>query len=264
MNTENADRTGGWVDSHCHLDSLEKSPAEAVAAAAAAGVTRMVNVGTDLATSVESARLAGEFGSVWAAVGVHPHDATAVDAAALNKLAELARQPRVVAVGEIGLDFYRDNSPRDVQIAAFTSQLEIAKAAGKCVVLHIRDAHPDAFKVLEAAGGPWQGLVFHCFSAGPAEAERAVEMGGYISFSGNISYKNAEQIRQAAQAVPAERLLVETDSPYLAPVPHRGKPNEPAWVVEVGKALAQAIGRPVEEVEQLTCKNACSVFGFGV
>jgi len=252
----------GWVDSHCHLDSLEIEPAQAVEAAAEAGVFQMVNVGTDLPTSVESARLGLEFDSVWAAVGIHPHDATSFDDAALNKLAQLAMQPKVVAIGEIGLDFYRDHSPRDVQAEAFRLQLEIAKSAGKCVVLHIREAHPEAFKVLDDVGGPWKALVFHCFSAGPAEAARAVELGGYISFAGNISYKKSDSIRQAAALVPLDRLLVETDSPYLAPVPHRGKPNHPALVVEVGRALADAIRCPVEQVQRMTTQNAITAFGL--
>ncbi|MGI8427116.1 MAG: TatD family hydrolase [Actinomycetota bacterium] len=253
---------GGWVDSHCHLDSLEKGPALAVAEAVEAGVTQMVNVGTDLKTSVESIRLAQEFESVWAAVGIHPHDASHADDVQFEQLAELAEQPKVVAIGEIGLDFYRDHSPRDVQVEAFRAQLQIAKSAGKCVVLHIREAHPEAFEVLESVGGPWKGLVFHCFSAGPAEAARAVEMGGYISFAGNISYKKSDAIRRAAASVPVDRLLVETDSPYLAPVPFRGKPNEPALVIEVGKALAEAIGHPLDEVERITRENAQGVFAL--
>jgi TatD DNase family protein len=194
-------------------------------------------------------------------VGVHPHDASTLDDAALEELVELAGAPKVVAIGEIGLDYYRDLSPREVQREAFRRQLTAARRLAAAVVIHMRDAHDDLFAMLSELGPP-ERLVFHCFSGDDADARRALDLGGYVSFAGNISYKNAEALRRAATVVPPDRLLVETDSPYLAPVPHRGKPNEPAFVPVVGAAVASAVGRPVEEIAEATAANTIRVFGL--
>jgi TatD DNase family protein len=167
----------------------------------------------------------------------------------------------VVAIGEIGLDFYRDLSPRDEQRHAFRRQLAAARRLGAAVVIHMREAHDEVFGIL-AESGPPERLVFHCFSGGPDEVRKALSLGGYVSFAGNISYKNAGNLREAAAGVPLDRLLVETDSPYLAPVPQRGKPNEPGYVPLVGAALGAAVGRPVEEVAAATRTNAVRVFGL--
>jgi TatD DNase family protein len=194
---------------------------------------------------------------------VHPHDATTLTDEALDELEALASDPKVVAIGEIGLDYFRDLSPRDVQQKAFRRQLALARRLGAPVVIHMRDAHDDVFGILEDAGPP-ERLVFHCFSGGPADAARGLELGGYVSFAGNISYKNAQDLRDACAVVPLDRLLVETDAPYLAPVPHRGKPNEPAFVPVVGAAVAAATGVPVEEIASATSANATSIFGLGL
>lgn len=256
-----------WVDAHCHLDDVgggEEAVLQAVIGRArVAGVERMVTIGTDLATSRAAAGIAATHEGVWAAVGVHPHDATTLTGEALDELEALASEPRVVAIGEIGLDYFRDLSPRDVQQEAFRRQLALARRLGAPVVIHMRDAHRDVFGILEEAGAP-ERLVFHCFSGGPADAARCLELGGYVSFAGNISYKNAQDLRDACAVVPLDRLLVETDAPYLAPVPHRGKPNEPAFVPVVGAAVAAATGVPVEEIAGATCANAASIFGLGL
>jgi TatD DNase family protein len=254
-----------WVDAHCHLDSVGDGDPEAVEAAIgrarSAGVGTMVTIGTDLPTSRAAVRIAGAHDGVWAAVGVHPHDASTLDGAALEELMSLASGPRVVAVGEIGLDFYRDLSPRDAQRDAFRRQLAAARDLDRAVVIHMRDSHEEVFGILGESGPP-ERLVFHCFSGGPDDARRALDLGGYVSFAGNVSYKNAGSLREAAASVPLDRLLVETDSPYLAPVPYRGKPNEPRFVPAVGAALAAAVGRPVEEIAAATRANAALVFGL--
>jgi TatD DNase family protein len=255
------------VDAHCHLDDVgggeDAALRAAIERARVAGVGRMVTIGTDLATSRAALRIAAAHEGVWAAVGVHPHDATTLTDEALDELEALASDPKVVAIGEIGLDYFRDLSPRDVQQEAFRRQLALARRLGAPVVIHMRDAHRDVFGILEAAGAP-ERLVFHCFSGGPADAARCLELGGYVSFAGNISYKNAQDLRDACAIVPLDRLLVETDAPYLAPVPHRGKPNEPAFVPVVGAAVAAATGVSVEEIASATSANAASIFGLGL
>lgn len=254
-----------WVDAHCHLDDVGGGTDAAIGAALdrarAAGVARMVTIGTDLATSRAAVGIAAAHEGVWAAVGVHPHDATTLTAEALDELEALASHPKVVAIGEIGLDYFRDLSPRDVQQKAFRRQLALARRLGAPVVIHMRDAHGQVFDILEEAGPP-ERLVFHCFSGGPADAARGLALGGAVSFAGNISYKSAQELRDACAVVPLDRLLVETDSPYLAPVPHRGKPNEPAFVPVVGAAVSAATGVSVEEIASATSRNAALIFGW--
>lgn len=255
---------GGWVDSHCHLDSLDDAEGGldgALERARAAGVSQIVTIGVDLPTSRRAVGLAASQAGVYATVGVHPYDARDVGDAELDELVRLAGEPGVVAIGEVGLDYYRERSPRDVQDRVFRAQIRIARELGKALVLHVRDALDDAFAVLEDEGPPGR-LVFHCFSGGAAEARRAVELGGHVSFAGNVSYKSAETLREAARAVPLDRLLVETDAPYLAPVPHRDRPNEPALVVAVGAALAAATGRSEAEIGAATAANARLVFAL--
>lgn len=248
-----------WIDSHCHLDSLEADPGEALERADAAGVKTMVTIGTDLPSSREAVRLASLYRQVYATVGIHPHAAEAFDASMLAEIAELAAGPKVVAIGEVGLDFYRDHAGPKAQHRAFGAQIELAKHLDMPMVMHIREAFPQVVAQLKQAGPP-ATLIFHCFGSGAAEARVAVEMGGYVSFAGNVSYKSAENLREAVRQVPLDRLLVETDSPYLSPVPHRGKPNEPRNVVDVGAAVAAALGRPVEEIAEATAGNTRRVF----
>jgi TatD DNase family protein len=245
-----------WVDSHCH-PQLEGG-VEVVRRAEAAGVAWMVCVGTDVESSQAALALAQENGSVRAAVGLHPHEASKL-AAEWDELEPLAIAEECVAVGEAGFDFYYEHSPRDEQETAFRWQIRLAKRLGKPLVIHSRDAWDDTFRVLDDEGVPAR-TVFHCFTGGPDQAEAAIERGCFLSFSGIVSFKNAEDVRDAARLTPAERLLVETDSPYLTPEPHRGKRNEPAFVIDVGHALARARGMDADEIAQLTSANAARVF----
>jgi TatD DNase family protein len=222
----------------------------------------MITIGTDLKSCATAIELAERHAGVWAAVGVHPHDSESFDRAAAEAVEEMAAHSRVVAVGEIGMDFYRNYAPREAQERAFRDQIEIAKRAAKPMVMHIRDAFHEVMALLEEVGAP-DRLVFHCFSGSAQDAREALRLGGHVSFAGNVSYRNAEQLRDAARAVPLSRILVETDSPYLAPVPYRGKPNEPSYVPKVGDALAAALGRPVEEIAEATRANAHALFGLG-
>jgi TatD DNase family protein len=249
-----------WIDAHCHLQFEDRGPTpeEAVARAVEAGIERMVCIGTDLATSAEAVRLAGTFPEVWATVGLHPHDASKLDAE-WSGLVELASADRVVGIGEAGFDLYYRHSEPDAQEAAFRAQLRLAAERGLPLVIHSRDAWAETFGVLEAEGVPPR-TVFHCFTGGPPEAERALALGCWLSYSGIVSFKTADDLRAAAALTPENRLLVETDSPFLAPVPHRGKTNEPALLPAVGAALAAARNEPVEVVAETTRNNALAFF----
>ena len=250
-----------WIDTHCHLDSLEGDLDQSLRRAAEAGVEAMITIGTDLPTSHDAVRLAAELDGVYATVGIHPYDAEDFDERTGAEIEALAQKSRVVAIGEVGLDFYRDHASRDAQQRTFAAQIELAKRLGKPLVMHIRDAF---WEVVDQLGevGPPSTLIFHCFSGGAREAVEAVGIGGYVSFAGNISYKSAESLREAARIVPLDRLLVETDSPYLSPVPHRGKPNEPRNVADVGAAVAAATSRSLEEIARATTANARTAFGL--
>jgi TatD DNase family protein len=249
-----------WIDAHCHLqfEGRGPTPEEAVARATEAGVERMVCIGTDLATSAEAVRLAGVFPEVWATVGLHPHDASKLGAE-WDGLVELASAERVVGIGEAGFDLYYRHSEPDAQDAAFRAQLRLAAERGLPLVIHSRDAWAETFGVLESEGVPPR-TVFHCFTGGPAEAERALALGCWLSYSGIVSFKTADELRAAAALTPPNRLLVETDSPFLAPVPHRGKTNEPALLPAVGAALAAARNEPLETVAETTRNNALVFF----
>jgi TatD DNase family protein len=259
------------VDTHAHLDlsAFDADRAAVLERAQAAGVTAIVNVGADLASSRRAVQLAAEHDMVYAAVGMHPHDAAKLDGAALAELRDLAGQPKVVAVGEIGLDFFRDLSPREAQRRAFRAQLAWAASLGKPVVVHDRDAHDEVIRELErwAAGTPPSLAgrlgVLHTFAGDLAMARRAVELGFYLSVSGPVTYQNARRLPEIVRQVPLERLLVETDCPFLPPHPHRGQRNEPAHVRLVAQRLAELRGIPLEELAQATTANARRLFGLG-
>jgi TatD DNase family protein len=242
-----------WIDSHCHVGI------EAVAAARAAGVTRLITVGTDAVQSAAAIAVAAAEDGVWATVGLHPHDAVQ----GLSEVSALlaARGPEVVAVGECGLDYHYDHSPRPVQRSVFASQVVLAHRTRLALVIHTREAWDDTFAILASEGTP-ERTVFHCFSGGPDEAARALELGAALSFSGIVTFPSAGEVREAAQLCPLDRLLVETDSPYLAPVPFRGKLNSPALVPVVGAAVAAARDVDVAVVEQATWENASRLFGL--
>jgi TatD DNase family protein len=267
----------GWklalIDTHAHLDfpQFDADREAVIERARRAGVAAIVNVGTDLVSSRRAVALAQEYPDVYAAVGMHPHDAKKLDGAALAELRELAHHREVVAVGEIGLDFYRDLSPRDVQRRAFQAQLAWAAKLAKPVVIHDRDAHDEIMEILSdwAAGlknSPLAGRlgVLHTFSGDLAMAEEAVALGFYLSISGPVTYKNARRLPDVVGALPLDRLLVETDCPYLAPHPHRGKRNEPANVRLVAERIADLRGVTARELAAATTANAQRLFGFRV
>ncbi len=255
-----------WIDTHAHLDDPRFAadlPA-ALARAAAAGVARVLTIGVDLATSLAAVRLAEAYSELAAVVGIQPNHAAEAAPGDFEQIAELARHPRVVAVGETGLDRHWDRAPFDLQLDFFTRHLTLARDCGKPVVIHCREAEADVVGVLRAefaARGPVAG-VMHSFSGDAATASACVGCGLHVSFAGMLTYKTAESVRAAAKAVPLDRLLVETDSPYLAPVPMRGKRNEPAFVVHTGAVLAGVVGVGVEELAAATTANARRLFGL--
>jgi len=245
-----------WADSHCHVP-YEGVGVEAIAEARAAGVERIITVGTDLEHSRAAVGVAAGYEGVWATVGVHPHDASE----GLAGIAELARSPKVVAIGECGLDYHYDNSPRERQREVFGEQVALARSMDLALVIHTREAWDDTFAILAEAGVP-DRTVFHCFSGGPVEARRALDAGAYLSFSGIVTFKTAGEVREAAALCPLDRLLVETDAPFLAPVPLRGRANRPAFVTYVGAGVAAARGVPAAEVEASTWAATARVFGL--
>ena len=250
-----------WFDSHCHLFDVEGEPGDVVARAADAGVAGMLVCGTDPATSaraVDLARLPG----VWAAAGLHPTSAREWDEDVAAGLERMLRHERVVAVGESGLDMYWDTSFLDVQQRVFEVHVAWAKRYDKALVIHTRSSVDEAIATLTRVSPP-ERLVFHCWSGDRAQMERALALGSFVSFAGNVTFKSAAALRELAAAVPEDRLLVETDSPYLAPVPHRGKPNEPANVALVGSAVAEARGQSVAEIADATSRNARRLLGLG-
>jgi TatD DNase family protein len=239
------------IDTHAHLGDDAR---EVLERAREAGVTKVIAVATTLAGARSALELADEHEGVYASLGIHPHEAGTREAANVDELAALLSHPKAVAVGETGLDYFRDYAPRDLQEKLFAAQLAAARAAGKPVVIHTRAADDDTRAKLLAHAGP---VVLHCFSS-PGLVDAALERGWFVSFAGNVTYKNAYDLRAAARRIPAERVLAETDSPYLAPQPVRGKRNEPAYVVHTYDALSDLYGRDMRE--QIVA-NAHEVFG---
>ena len=246
-----------WTDSHCHLpDDLADATAQ-VEAARAAGVERMVNIGTDLNSSRAAIAVAGALDGVWATAGVHPHDASG----GVDGLVDLLDHPSVVAVGECGLDYHYDHSPRAVQREVFAAQIALAHERSLPLVIHTREAWDDTFSVLDTEGVP-ERTVVHCFTGGPAEAEESLARGALLSISGIVTFKTAHDVRAAVAVCPLDRVLVETDAPFLAPVPHRGKANRPDLLVHVGAAVAAASGVTVDELAAASWDNAERFYEF--
>jgi TatD DNase family protein len=249
----------GWFDTHCHVHD-ERTPGGAAAAideARSAGVTEMITVGCDRATSLAALDIAARHDHVYATVGLHPHEARF----GVDSIADLfGGGTKAVAVGECGLDYYYDHSPRDVQRDAFAAQIGLAKQLDLPLVIHTRDAWADTFDILDASGMP-DRVVFHCFTGGADEARQCLDRGAYLSFSGIVTFKSATDVQAAASLCPTDRLLIETDSPYLAPVPNRGKVNRPAWVPLVGTYLANLRGVPIHELRFSTAATARFAFG---
>lgn len=251
------------VETHCHLDfpQFSEDLDDVVRRAYDCGVRYMITIGTSVESSQRAVELAHKYDGVFAAIGVHPHDADKVDDAALNTLEELGRDERVVAVGEVGLDFYRNLSSRDVQEGVFKEFLELAEKLDKPVILHSRDATKEVLRIVEGSLPPRRG-VFHCWASSPKNARRAIELGFKISFAGNITFKNAENLRKKAAIIGLQNLMLETDAPFLAPEPHRGKRCEPSYVALVAKKLSEIFGVPFDEVARVTTENAVKVFGL--
>ncbi|MBX3312958.1 MAG: TatD family hydrolase [Actinobacteria bacterium] len=249
-----------WTDDHCHLHFSDASADlvdASVAAASASGVERMVTVGCDVADSAAAIAVARAHDGVWATAGVHPHEARH----GIDGLEALLDAPEVVAVGECGLDHHYDHSPRDVQREVFAAQIGLAHRHGLALVIHTREAWDDTFDVLAAEGVP-ERTVFHCFTGGPEEADRCLSLGAMLSISGVVTFKTADDVRAAVARCPLDRLLVETDAPYLAPVPHRGERNRPALVPVVGAAVAAVLDVPVGAVAEATWANAARTYGL--
>ncbi len=248
---------GGWFDNHCHLTTVKRDPAEVVAEAVDGGVSRMLTVGCDVADSKRAIEIASGFDNVWATAGVHPHEAK--DGVA--GLEELLSDDQVVAVGECGLDFHYDNSPRREQAEVFRLQIDMALRLDMALVIHTREAWTETFEILDEVGMP-ERTVFHCFTGGPAEAEACLERGAFLSFSGIVTFPSAKELREAARLTPTARTLIETDSPFLTPVPHRGQPNRPALVSFVGKEVANLQQIVATEMATASWVNGQQLYGL--
>lgn len=244
-------------DTHTHIShgKFEGDRDQVLARAAEAGVTVMMDIADSEETSHRVLAMAERVPGCYAAVGVHPHHAKEWDAGAYERLKTLARHGRVRAIGEIGLDYYYDFSPRDAQFAAFRAQVRLAREVGLPIIIHDRDAHADVVKVLEEEGAAEVGGIMHCWSAGWDTAERVLALGFCLGFGGSVTYPKNAEVREVARRAPLDRLLIETDCPYLAPVPHRGKRNEPAYVKAVAEFLAPLRGLPYAEMARITLDN---------
>lgn len=245
------------IDSHCHLDYFSETEIEEILArAAAAGVTRMVTIGTSVPQAAAVRALVERFPQVWGTVGVHPHRAAEGVMPSVADLVALADHPRIIGLGESGLDYFYDKSPRDVQQEGFRRHCRAARESSLPLAIHAREADADIARILaeERAGGAFPFLL-HCFSSTPQLADQAVEMGGYVSFSGILTFPKSGELRDVAARLPLDRLLLETDSPYLAPVPLRGKRCEPGFTAHTAKVLAECRGVSVEEIGRITTEN---------
>jgi TatD DNase family protein len=255
------------IDSHAHIDfpQFAEDREAMLERAKAAGVTTLVAIGTGPGPEKLDAALpyAEQHDWIYTTVGVHPHEAKEVTQSHLDELARLAKHPKVIAWGEIGLDYYYDHSPRDVQAKVFSEQMVLSKAAKKPIVIHCRDAWPDCMKMLEEEWAPTGlGGILHCFSSSLEDARRGIDIGFMISFAGNSTFPKAQNLRDIAKALPLKNILIETDAPYLAPVPYRGKRNEPAYVAEVAKMLASVRNLSTEEAAAATAENFRRFFGL--
>jgi TatD DNase family protein len=253
------------IDTHCHYnhDAFDADRAEAIQRAREAGVGRAVVIGYDLASSEWAVRLTEEFAELYAAVGIHPNDAAEATPEGLRRLEALAAHPRVVALGEIGLDFHWNVEPVDRQQAAFRDQLHLARRLGLPIVLHTRESDRDVVTVLEEEGGPWRGIL-HCFGGDPEVARRALAAGLHLGLGGVLTFKNARQLQETAKTLPLDRLVLETDAPYLTPMPHRGRirRNEPCYLPFVARHLATLRGLSEAEIAAITTRNAMTLLGL--
>ncbi len=249
----------GLIDSHCHLDRLEEEPDAALERAREAGVEALLCVSINMENVRQVIGLARRYPMVCASVGVHPNERQGREAE-LQELLSLAEEPEVVAIGETGLDYFRAGRGPEWQQERFRLHIEAARESGKPLIVHTRDAAQDTLRIMREAGAAEAGGVMHCFTGDLETAQEAMEMGFYISFSGIITFSNAAPLREVARQIPDDRLLIETDAPYLAPVPHRGKPNHPAYLREVARCLAELRGCPPEEIARITTANFRALF----
>ena len=254
------------IDSHCHLDmeDFAADHADVLERAAAAGVSGMVTIGAGgpLEANQRAVALAAAHAPVFATVGVHPHEAAIVDDGVLASIEALARRPKIVGIGETGLDYHYDNSPRPQQRAAFARFIQLARGLGLPIVVHLREADADALDIMAAEGARETGGVIHCFSGDATSARAFLDLDFHISFSGIVTFKTADALREAARFVPADRLMVETDAPFLTPAPYRGRRNEPALVVRTAAVLADVRGEPLATVAENTRRNTQRLFRF--
>jgi TatD DNase family protein len=251
------------VDSHCHLDfpDFAEDRDAIVQRAVASGVARMVSISTRVKRMPQLLEIAGQFEEVYCSVGTHPHNAADEQDVTADALVALATHPKIVAIGEAGLDYHYDRAPREVQAASFRVHIDAARRTGLPLVIHARSADADMAAILrEETGKGAFPFILHCFSSGPELAATGVELGGYVSFSGILTFRASDALRDIARTVPRDRLLVETDAPYLAPVPHRGKRNEPAFVADTARVLAGTIGVDEAEIAALTTENFFRLF----
>ncbi|MGH7388273.1 MAG: TatD family hydrolase [Candidatus Rokuibacteriota bacterium] len=255
--------TPDLFDTHAHLHFPDFAPdlTEVLERARGAGVRRVLTIGTDVESSRAAVALAAREPDVWASVGIHPHDASAADDAALAEIAHLARAPRVVAVGEIGLDWFRNLAPREAQEATFRRQLALAREVGRPVLVHCREAHDDVLRVLGEERAVERGGIMHCFSGDVAIARRCLELGFLVSLAGPVTYPNARALPEVARWVPGDRLVIETDCPYLPPQAHRGRRNEPAYLALTAARVAELRGEPLPELAARLTANARALLG---
>jgi TatD DNase family protein len=251
------------IDTHCHLDfpDFEAERDDIVARAHAAGVKQMITISTRVRKFPEILAIAEKYPSVFCSVGTHPHNADEELDIPVSELIELSKHPRVVAIGEAGLDYFYDNAPREAQAIGLRNHIAAARETGLPLVIHSRSADEDMAAILtEETGKGAFPFLLHCFSSGPELARIGVELGGYVSFSGILTFPKSEELREIAKTVPPERMLVETDAPYLAPKPYRGKRNEPAYVAHTACVLAQTVGVSEDEIARITTENAFRIF----
>lgn len=255
------------IDTHAHIDmdAYDSDRQEVIQRARESGVDYIVNIGCDVESAYRSVELAEQYEFIYATAGIHPHDVKSINGTTYDELRSLLAHPKVIALGETGLDFYKNYSPHDVQIAHFRKQIELAKELNKPLIIHSRDAKDDTLGILSEYYKDPDGRagIFHCFSGDQEMADRALAMGFYISFSGAVTFKNAEELREVAKTIPADRLFAETDCPYLTPVPMRGKRNEPAYVNHTANKLAEIRGVTTEDIERTTALNFFELFGIG-
>ena len=260
------DRLLSLVDTHAHLDNdqFKDDLDQVLKNADEAGIKQILTIGCDLKSSAKSVDLASRYSCIHAAVGIHPHDAQEATPEGLTEIEALLSSTKVVALGEIGLDFYRNHSPHDQQREAFRLQIRLARQYNKPIIVHDRDAHTEILQILREEGADQCGGVLHCFSGDLEMARACIELGFYLSFTGNITYPKNEELREVVAGIPIDRILIETDSPYLSPLPFRGKRNEPAYVKLTAEKIAEIKGLSLEDVSRITNRNVFDLFGFGL